>query len=105
MVFAFIIESLLKLRKAQGKKDMEGFLVQVEKLLNEGNVDAVIDLCNQQKGTVANIIRAGMDRFKEVRNDPKLGNEQKVAEVKRTLEEVTMLETPLLERNLVVLST
>jgi biopolymer transport protein ExbB len=77
MVFAFIIERLLSLKKAEGKKDMQAFLVQVEKLLNEGNVDAVIDVCNQQKGTVANIIRSGMDRFKEVRNDPKLSNEQK----------------------------
>lgn len=105
MVFTFIIERFMSLSKAQGKRDLQTFLVSVEKQLNDGNLDAVVDMCNQQKGTVANIVRAGIDRFKEVRNDAALTPDQKTAEVKRTLEEATMLETPLLERNLVVLST
>jgi len=105
MIVTFVVERFLSLNKAQGKRDLQQFLVSVEKQLNDGNIDAVIDMCNQQKGTVANIIRAGIDRFKEVRNDAALNNEQKAAEIKRALEEATMIETPLLERNLVVLST
>ncbi len=105
MIIAFIVERLLSLKKAKGKKDLALLLPQIEKLLNEGKLDAVTDLCNQQKGTVANIIRAGIARFKEVQNSTTMSAEQKLDEVKKTIDEVTMLETPLLEQNLVILST
>jgi biopolymer transport protein ExbB len=105
MIFAFTIERFLSLKKAQGKKDAEVFLRSVEKSLDEGNIDAVLDMCNQQKGSIANIVRGGVQRFRDIRNNADMNNAQKVAEVKRALEDVTMLETPLLERNLVILST
>lgn len=105
MIFAFTIERFLSLKKAAGQKDIDTFLREVEKSLDSGNIDAVLDQCNKQKGSVANIVRAGVERFRDVRNNSDMSNSQKVAEVKRALEEVTMLETPLLERNLVILST
>ncbi len=105
MIFTFTFERFFSLGKAKGRKDIESFLRQADKHLADGNLDAVLDTCNQQKGTVANIVRAGVERFKDIRSDSELNNAQKVAEVKRALEEVTMLETPLLERNLVILST
>lgn len=105
MIFTFTFERFFSLAKARGKNDLDVFLRQADKHLADGNIDAVLDLCNQQKGSVANIVRGGVERFKDVRNNPEMNNAQKVAEVKRALEEVTMLETPLLERNLVILST
>lgn len=105
MVLTFIVERFLSLGKAKGKRDVNQFLLSVEKHLDAGNIDAAIDTCNQQRGTVANIIRAGLERFKELRGDNQLAAERKIAEVKKTMEEATMLETPLLERNLVGLST
>jgi biopolymer transport protein ExbB len=105
MIFTFVFERFISLKKAQGKRDLDTFLKQADKHLVEGNIDAVIDLCNQQKGSVANIVRGGAERFRDIRNSTDLTNTQKVAEVKRALEEVTMLETPLLEKNLVILST
>lgn len=105
MIFAFTFERFFSLKKAAGKKDIDAFLREVEKSLDSGNIDAVVDLCNKQKGSVANIVRAGVERFNDIRSNANMNNAQKVAEVKRALEEVTMLETPLLERNLVILST
>ncbi len=105
MVFTFIIERFFSLSKAKGSGDINKFLHNVETRLNEGNIDAAIDLCSKQRGTVANIVRAGLERFKELRNENRLEAELKLAEVKRTIEEATMIETPLLERNLIGLST
>jgi biopolymer transport protein ExbB len=105
MAFTFIIERFLALGKAKGKRDLQQFLTGLEKQLDAGNVDAAIDSCNQQRGTVANIVRAGLDRFNQVKNDPTLDTERKVAEIKKSIEEATSIETPLLERNLVGLST
>jgi biopolymer transport protein ExbB len=105
MVFTFIVERFLSLAKAKGTSDMTKFLQNVETRLNEGSIDAAVDLCSKQRGTVANIMRAGLERFKELKSEGHLDAERKIAEVKRTIEEATMIETPLLERNLVGLST
>ncbi len=105
MVFTFIIERFFSLAKAQGSGDLGKFLANVEKSLDAGNVDAAIDLCSKQRGTVANILRAGLESFKKVRNEGGMAAALKLAEVKRTIEEATSIETPLLERNLIGLST
>ncbi|HEY3874833.1 MAG TPA: MotA/TolQ/ExbB proton channel family protein [Candidatus Kapabacteria bacterium] len=105
MVLTFIIERFFSLAKAKGTGDINKFLSSVEARLDEGNVDAAIDLCAKQRGTIANIIRAGLESFKKVRNENRMAAEVKLAEVKRTIEEATSIETPLLERNLIGLST
>jgi biopolymer transport protein ExbB len=105
MVFTFIIERFFSLAKAKGTGDLGKFLASVEKSLDAGNVDGAIELCSKQRGTVANILRAGLESFKKVRNENNMAAALKLAEVKRTIEEATSIETPLLERNLIGLST
>jgi biopolymer transport protein ExbB len=105
MVLTFILERFFSLAKAKGTGDLSKFLSGVENSLNEGNVDGAIELCAKQRGTVANILRAGLESFKKVRNESRMESEVKLEEVKRTIEEATSIETPLLERNLIGLST
>ena len=76
-----------------------------KQVLDAGNVDGAIELCAKQRGTVANILRAGLESFKKVRNENSMAATLKLAEVKRTIEKATSIETPLLERNLIGLST
>ncbi len=73
--------------------------------LMAGRIEDAIKACDKQRGSAANIIRTGLERFKAIQGDKKLDNEKKMAEVQRAIEEATSLETPLLERNLVALST
>ena len=56
-------------------------------------------------GLKKTIIRTGLERYKAVANDKKLDAEKKMAETQRAIEEATSLEVPLLERNLIALST
>ncbi len=105
MTLTFTFERIFMLKKAAGSSDVDKFLRTVETKLDEGKIDEVLELCNKQKGSIANIVRGGIERFRDVRGNDSMTNAQKVAEVKRALEEVTMLETPLLERNLVIIST
>jgi len=72
MVFTFIIERFFSLAKAKGSGDLNKFLHDVETSLNNGNIDAAVDLCNKQRGTVANIVLAGLERFKELRAENRL---------------------------------
>ena len=105
MVVTFIIERLLSLSKAEGRGSLPKFLKKVHDHLVAGNIDAAIDECNKQRGSAASIIRAGLEQYQMVKGNPNMDAEKKISEVKRAVDEATGLETPLLEKNLVALST
>ena len=105
MNLTLVFERTFSLRKANGKSSITVFLQGVQKSLLAGKVDDAIKACDAQRGSAANIIRTGLNRYKEIVGDGKLDAEKKMAETKRAIEEATSLETPLLERNLIALST
>ncbi len=105
MVITFIVERILSIRKAQGKAPLAKFVASVEKHLSEGNVDAAIEACDQQRGSLANIVRTGLDRFRFISKDKVMDKKEQMTEVQRVIEEATMLEMPILEKNLVAIST
>ncbi len=105
MNITIVFERTFSLRKAQGKGSLPAFLKKVQAALMGGKVDDAIKECDAQRGSAANIIRSGLMRYKEVLNDNSMDGEKKMAETKRAIEEATALETPLLERNLIALST
>jgi len=69
------------------------------------NVDAAIAECDRQKGSVGNVMKAGLRKYKEMISNSELGTEQKVLAIQKEVEEATSLELPMLEKNLVFLST
>lgn len=105
MNVTIIFERTFSLRKAQGKGSLPAFLKKVQGALMGGKIDDAIKECDAQRGSAANIIRSGLTRYKEVLTDNSMDGEKKMAETKRAIEEATALETPLLERNLIALST
>jgi biopolymer transport protein ExbB len=105
MVFTYVFERIFSLRKAQGKGSLTKFLKDVEDQLNNGDISSAIEICNKQRGSMANVIRNGLERYQEVLKDSHIQAEKYMSEVQRAIEEATMLETPLLEKNLIVLST
>jgi biopolymer transport protein ExbB len=104
LVITFIIERLLSLNKAKGTGSLIIFLRKVHEQLNEGKVTEALATCDKQRGSAANIIRAGLDRYQKV-NTGGTSPEKVMSETQRAIEEATMLEVPLLEQNLVALST
>lgn len=101
---AFIFERIWSLRKAQGRGSLPDFLNNVRKALHDGDVERAIQLCAQQRGSAANVIRAGLERYVQLKSEgaPK---EKIVAETQAAIQEANGLEVPLLERNLIALST
>ena len=100
----FIIERMLSLRKAQGRGPLPEFLNNVRKRLHHGDVEGAMKLCAQQRGSAANVIRAGLDRYQQLRAEGAT-KEKIVAETQAAIQEANGLEVPLLERNLIALST
>ncbi|MGA9117057.1 MAG: MotA/TolQ/ExbB proton channel family protein [Bacteroidota bacterium] len=100
-----VFERIFSLRKANGKASITAFLKSIQQHLLSGKVDDAIKACDAQRGSAANIIRTGLERYRAVLGDKKLDPEKRMGEIQRSIEEATSLETPLLERNLIALST
>ena len=105
MDLTLVFERSFSLRKANGKQSITTFLKTVQTSLMAGKIDDAIKSCDHQRGSAANIIRTGLERYKSVLAEKKLDADKRMAETQRAIEEATSLETPLLERNLIALST
>jgi biopolymer transport protein ExbB len=106
MVVTFVFERIFSLRKAQGRGSLAVFLKNVTQEINKGNIEGSIAACDKQRGSCANIIRTGLDKYKQLMHDGDVkGQKEMMAEVQRSIEEAMLLEVPLLEKNLVALST
>ncbi len=106
LVVTYIFERMFSLGKAKGSGNMATFIRQVQRDLQAGNIDAAIAACDKQRGSLANIVKTGLERYKVITKEGKGWEaEKEMAEVQRSIEEATSLEMPVLERNLVALST
>lgn len=104
MLFAFIVERLITLNRARGRASIQSFFKDLVTFIQQDNFDKAIAACDKQRGSAANILRAGIERYQQVRvteHNP----EKRINEVQRAIEEANALEVPLLERNLIALST
>lgn len=105
IALTFIIERFLSINKAKGKASLEEFIKKMQGHLVSGDISSAISECDKQRGSLASIVRAGLEKYEAVKADPAIDAEKKMLEVKRAIDEATNLETPLLEKNLVMLST
>jgi biopolymer transport protein ExbB len=105
VVVVFVIERLLTISKATGSGNIAEFIRKVQYHLANKNVDQAIAECDKQKGSVGNVMKAGLRKYKEMITNTELETEQKVLNIQKEVEEATALELPMLEKNLVFLST
>ncbi|OQP61054.1 flagellar motor protein MotA [Niastella vici] len=104
-VITFVIERLLTITKATGAGNIAEFIRKVQYHLANKNVDQAISECDRQRGSVGNVMKAGLRKYKEMISNTELDTEQKVLAIQKEVEEATALELPMLEKNLVFLST
>jgi biopolymer transport protein ExbB len=105
MVIVFSIERLMTIRKALGNGSIADFIRKVQYHLANRNVDAALSECDKQRGSVANVMKAGLRRYKEMITEGGISTDQKVIAIQKEVEEATALELPMLQKNLVFLST
>lgn len=105
MVVTFIVERIYSLNRARGNRQMPSFLKDILSALHNHKIDEAIQLCDSQRGTLATILRAALEKYKMLQKNPSMEGDRKLAELSRTIEEATMLEIPMLEKNLIALST
>ena len=98
MVITFSIERFLTISKALGKGSIADFIRKVQYHLANRNVDAALAECDKQRGSVANVMKAGLRRYKEMISMNEMDTEQKVIAIQKEVEEATALELPMLQK-------
>lgn len=106
MVITFTFERLFSLNKAKGKGPLGTFLQKVKTEAIKGNLDGAIAACDKQRGSAATVLRAGLEQYKLIKLEKKITDRKEIiADVDAAIQSSLMLEVPLLEKNLIWLST
>ena len=104
-VITFSVERMLTIAKAKGSNSIEGFVRVIRQKLNSNDINGALAACDQQKGSVANVVKAGLMKYNEMSRENTMATDQKVLAIQKEIEETTALELPMLEKNLVIIST
>ena len=97
-MLTFVIERFMTITKANGTGNNADFIRKVQYQLANKNVDAALAECDKQKGSVGNVMKAGLHRYKEMISNTELSTDQKVMAIQKEVEEATSLELPMLEK-------
>jgi len=104
-VITFCFERFITIGKAEGKGSSVSLIGKVKKHLEKHEVKQAIELCDNQKGSLGNVIKSGLIKYEDVESDGTMSKEQKTLAIQKDIEESTSLELPTLEQNLVILAT
>lgn len=106
MCMVFVVERYFSLYGvAKGKSSVQVFFKKLIQLIQKDDFDGALAACDKQRGTTANVLRAGIERYQEVMAREGLEGEKRIQLTQSAIEEANALEGPLLERNLIALST
>ncbi|HAH23093.1 MAG TPA: flagellar motor protein MotA [Prolixibacteraceae bacterium] len=105
ILLTFVIERIIMLSVAGGKGNLNAFVRTLQSHLNDNKIEEAAQLCDKQRGSIANVMKAGLHRYRLLQSDKTLMNDQKVLALQKDLEEATALELPVLSQNLIILST
>ena len=105
IIVTFSLERLVTISKAKGSGQADVFLRNIKSLISSEQYSEAIELCDKQKGSLANVVYSGIEKLKAIKQDASLNNEAKIAAVQKDLDEAIALELPMLSKNLSIIST
>ena len=105
MVVVFSIERYFSIKAANGNGNQAAFINQIQALLDQNNMKAAFEACDNQKGALGNVMKTGLTSYQRMLDNQTLTLEQKLQTIQKDVEEASALELPMLEKNMVFLST
>ena len=104
MSIVFGIERFVVVNKAAGKGNNQKFVTEIESLVSSNQINEAIDLCDSQQGSVANVVRAALIKYQNVQSE-NVNTTEAIEAIHKEIEEATVLEMPMLEKNMIILAT
>jgi biopolymer transport protein ExbB len=105
VLIVFIIERSITLSRAKGKGRLNTFVSELQADLAADKIEEAMEACDRQKGSLANVMKAGLLRYRDLQKDKELEKDQKILSIQKAFEEATALELPMLSKNMVIFST
>jgi biopolymer transport protein ExbB len=105
MVITFGIERFITIQMAQGKGNTQNFIRKIKSLMESNNVDQALAECDKQKGSVANVVKAGLHKYNELTKNTAIEVDKRIQLIQKDIEETTQLEMPMMQKNLVIIAT
>ena len=95
------------MKTAFGKGSLPKFVAEIKEALRKNDFNKAQQLCDKQKGSVANVVAASLTAYADMDNgaNKALKKSQKVAKIQQAHEEATQLEMPTLTMNLPIIAT
>ncbi|MCS6905885.1 MAG: MotA/TolQ/ExbB proton channel family protein [Bacteroidia bacterium] len=105
MLIVFCIERLITLSKAKGTGNIDVFVQKIQLQLENDDTTSALQECDRQKGTIGNVIKEVLRKYREMQNNKTMDKENKLIAIQKALEEAIALELPMLEKHLVIIAT
>ena len=104
-VVALGIERFFAIRNAYGRTSLTKFVTEIKAALAANDLVKAQQLCDKQRGSVANVVSSTLKKYKEMEENTQLTKEQKIIAIQKELEEATALEMPMMQENLPIIGT
>ncbi len=104
-VVALSIERFFAIRNAYGRTSLTKFVADIKVALQQNDMAKAQQICDKQRGSVANVVGATLRKYKEMEENTTLTKEQKILSIQKELEEATALEMPMMQENLPIIGT
>ena len=104
-VVALAIERFFAIRNAYGRTSLTKFVIEIKAALAANDLVKAQQLCDKQRGSVANVVSSTLKKYKEMEENTQLTKEQKIIAIQKELEEATALEMPMMQENLPIIGT
>lgn len=104
MLVTFIFERVFSLRKVFGKKPIPVFMEAVLEKIRHQRIQEIRELTDRQGGAGGMIVKTGIEHYLRAQAQ-RFSAERCIAEARHAVEEHTAREVPLLEKNLIAIST
>ncbi len=105
VLLTFTIERGITLSRAKGKGRLNVFVKNIQNMIAADQIEESQAACDKQRGSLANVVKSGLKRYRELQDDMTLENDQKVVALQKEIEEATALELPMLSKNMIIIST
>ena len=105
VIVPVIQERFFAIRAAFGRGSLAKFVANIKVALANNDMVTAQNLCDKQRGSVANVVGATLQKYAEMEKNTVLSKDQKQLAIQKELEEATALELPMMQENLPIIGT
>ena len=90
-VLALSIERYFALRSAFGRGSLVKFVSNIKEALSVGDLRKAQEICDKQRGSVANVVTSTLRKYEEMENESSLSKDQKLLAIQRNWKKLRRL--------------